>query len=61
MPENNNMLEICAFISAAIKIGYSFAEITARLTADGYEVPTLEEYEARTEEVRNLPDLAEGD
>jgi len=52
--------EIIAFISAAIKVGYTFAEIVERLSADGYEVPTLEEYEARTEEVRNLPDLAEG-
>ncbi len=60
MPEKN-MFAICAFIKAAIDIGYSFAEITARLTADGYTVPTREEYEARTEEVRSLPDLAKGD
>jgi len=53
--------EIIAFISAAIKVGYTFAEIAERLSADGYEVPTLEEYEARTDEVRNLPDLAEGE
>ncbi|NDV20837.1 hypothetical protein GO013_15610 [Pseudodesulfovibrio sp. JC047] len=57
MPRNS--MEIIAFISAAIKIGYSFADITKRLTADGYEVPSLEEYEARTKELRNLPDLAE--
>jgi hypothetical protein len=53
--------EIITFISAAIKVGYTFAEITERLCADGYEVPTLEEYEARTEDVRDLPDLAEGE
>ncbi|MBI9080847.1 MAG: hypothetical protein JEY79_14050 [Pseudodesulfovibrio sp.] len=50
---------IISFITAAIKIGYTFADITARLTADGYEVPTLEEYEVETEDLRNLPDLAE--
>jgi len=54
----NNTLDICTFIKAALDIGYTFADIADRLSKDGYEVPTLEEYEARTEELRHLSDLA---
>lgn len=48
------------YITAALRLGYTFAEIAKRLTADGYTVPSIEDYEAQTSRLRELPDLAEG-
>lgn len=48
-------------ISAGLGLGIKAYESAMRLSADGYEVPGLDEFKQRTMQLRNLPDLPEGD
>jgi len=44
---------------SCLRIGLKGYEMAKRLTAEGYEVPALDEFEAVTDVLRNIPDLAE--
>ena len=44
-------------ISSGLKLGFESYQAAKRLSAEGYEVPGLEEFEKGTQELRDLPDL----
>lgn len=47
-------------ITAGLGIGIKAYESAKRLSAEGYKVPGLDEFERSTMQLRNLPDLPEG-
>lgn len=48
-------------ITAGLRVGLAAYEQACRLSAEGYELPSLEEFEARTQALRDLPDLTPAD
>lgn len=44
-------------VSSMLKVGMEGYEMAKRLTAEGYDVPGLEEFEQETAVLRALPDL----
>lgn len=51
-------------VETGLRLGLQAYETAMRLKAKGYEVPALDEFERRTQELRDLPDLTpeeEGD
>lgn len=48
---------IIATLSSALKLGAEAYKTAKRLSAEGYYVPGLEEFEEETQELRDLPDL----
>ncbi|WP_291329045.1 hypothetical protein [Desulfovibrio sp. UCD-KL4C] len=46
-----------ALVSSGLKLGFEAFQAAKRLSAEGYEVPGLEEFEKGTQELRDLPDL----
>lgn len=50
---------LITLIEAGLRLGLSAAEIVKRLCIEGggQAIPTLEEFEAHIEKVRDLPDL----
>lgn len=51
--------ELVSVASTGMKVGAEAYKIGKALAADGIEVPGLEEYEQRTQEIKDLPDLAD--
>lgn len=49
--------ETIAIISAGLKLGLECFEQARRLSTDGIKIPGIEEFEAGTKELRELPDL----
>ena len=51
---------IIALIESGIRLGLTATDIVQRLCSDhgGEALPTLEEFEARVDKLRNTPDLA---
>lgn len=47
--------------SAGLGLAIQAYETAKRLSAEGYHVPGLDEFERRTMELRNVPDLPTGD
>ena len=54
--------EIITLVESGIRLGLTATEIVQRLCSEhgGEVVPTLEEFEARVDKLRNTPDLAPG-
>lgn len=50
-------LTALAMAESALRIGMQGYEMAKRLSAEGYIVPSLEEFERQTAAIRNLPDL----
>jgi hypothetical protein len=50
-------LTALAMIESALRVGMEGYQMAKRLTAEGYTVPSLEEFERQTMAIRNLPDL----
>ncbi|MEZ0576854.1 hypothetical protein [Halodesulfovibrio aestuarii] len=57
---NVNAQDTINLISAGLKLGLKAYESAMRLSAAGYQVPGLEEFERSTKQLRNLPDLPTG-
>lgn len=55
-----NAQDTINLISAGLGLGIKAYESAMRLSAAGYEVPGLDEFQRRTMQLRNLPDLPEG-
>ncbi len=55
-----NAQDTINLISAGLGLGIKAYESAVRLSAAGYEVPGLDEFQRRTLQLRNLPDLPEG-
>lgn len=51
--------QMLALAQSALRLGLEGYAAAKRLQAEGYVVPGLDEFEARTAELRNRPDLAE--
>lgn len=51
--------ELIALIESGMRLGLTAAEMAQRLCAEqgGYPLPTVEEFEAATQDLRELPDL----
>ncbi|GAB6178583.1 hypothetical protein JCM16814_34740 [Desulfobaculum senezii] len=49
-----------ALIESGLRLGVQAYETAMRLKAEGYDVPALDEFQRRTDELRDLPDLAHG-
>lgn len=51
--------ELITLIESGLRLGLTAAEMAQRLCAEqgGYALPTIEEYEAATQELRDMPDL----
>lgn len=51
--------ELIALIESGMRLGLTAAEMAERLCAEqgGYPLPTIEEYEAATQALRDMPDL----
>ena len=52
--------EVITLVDSGIRLGFTAAEIVERLCAEhgGEAVPTIEEFEARVDALRNTPDLS---
>ncbi|MBG3875503.1 hypothetical protein FVW20_00290 [Desulfovibrio oxamicus] len=52
-------VELIALLESGLRLGLTAAEMAQRLCAEqgGYTLPTIEEYEAATQELRDMPDL----
>lgn len=52
--------ELIALIESGMRLGLTAAEMAQRLCAEqgGYPLPTIDEFEAATQDLRELPDLA---
>ena len=48
-------------ITAGLGLGLKAYESAKRLSAEGYQVPGLDEFEQSTMQLRDLPDLPTGD
>lgn len=46
-----------ALVSSGLKYAFEIYQTAKRLSAEGYDVPGLDEFEAGTQELRDLPDL----
>ncbi|TIH12757.1 hypothetical protein D0S45_17455 [Marinifilum sp. JC120] len=46
-----------SLIASGLKLGLEAFQTAKRLSAEGYDVPGLEEFEQGTQELRDLPDL----
>lgn len=53
--------ELIALIESGMRLGLTAAEMAQRLCAEqgGYPLPTIDEFEAATQDLRELPDLAD--
>lgn len=53
--------ELIVLIESGMRLGLTAAEMAQRLCAEqgGYPLPTIEEFEAATQDLRELPDLAD--
>ncbi|MFK4765462.1 hypothetical protein ACI3L3_11900 [Desulfobaculum sp. SPO524] len=47
-----------ALIESGLRLGVQAYETAMRLKAEGYDVPALDDFQRRTDELRDLPDLA---
>ncbi|MEZ6853000.1 hypothetical protein [Halodesulfovibrio aestuarii] len=56
-----NAQDTINLISAGLGLGIKAYETAKRLSAAGYEVPGLDEFEHSTMQLRELPDLPTGD
>lgn len=54
--------ELIAFVDSGIRLGHTATEIVERLCCEhgGEAVPSIEEFEARVDALRNTPDLSPG-
>lgn len=50
-----------AVVEAGLRLGLQAYEQAQRLSAEGYEVPGLDEFERGTDQLRALPDLTPKD
>jgi hypothetical protein len=54
-----NAISLLAIVESGLRVGASAAEIARRLCDEhgGYQLPTVQEFDEQTRQLRELPDL----